>query len=196
MTTLWRRIAIGVALVAAVGTITLVALPGRLLAAGMMGGNMGGMMQSGTTSGEMNSMMRDGMMGAMMNGGHMGAMMQMMGGDMSGMHDGTGGMHGQDLSAAAGALGMTSDELVAALVAGRGVADLAKERGVDLSAVSGAMATARDAALDQLVAAGTLTQEQADQMLNHMNRAGFSTLNGAAMMQAGGPCNGAQPKTN
>ncbi|HYF95399.1 MAG TPA: hypothetical protein VD969_24575 [Symbiobacteriaceae bacterium] len=167
MTKMWKRVAIGAAIVAAVGTITLVAHPGRLLAAGMMGGGMGNMMQSG-----------------------------MMGGDMSKMHDSMSGMHEQLLGAAAGALGMTADELSQALADGRGVADLAKGKGVDLAAVTGAMEDARKAAFDEMVAAGTLTQEQADQMLEHMGKAGLTVLNGAAMMQTGGACHAAPAESN
>lgn len=175
MTKTWKQIAIGAAVVAGVAVIGLVARPGVLqAAAGMMGSGNSSMMQGGMMQGNMNSMMN---------------------GDMSKMHDAMSGMHTQELNAAAGALGMTADDLTKALADGRGVADLAKEKGVELTAVTGAMEAASKTTFDQLVAAGTMTREQADQMIDHMGKLGFMTLNGAAMMQNGGTCHTAQPQT-
>jgi hypothetical protein len=195
MTKTWKRIAIGAAVVAGVAVIGLVARPGILqAAAGMMGSGSSSMMQGGMMQGNMNSMM-NGDMSSMMNGNMADMMKGMMNGDMSQMHDTMSGMHNQELSAAAGALGMTADDLTKALADGRGVADLAKEKGVELTAVTGAMEAARKAAFDQLVTAGTMTREQADQMIDHMGKLGLMTLNGAAMMQNGGTCHTAQTQT-
>jgi lambda repressor-like predicted transcriptional regulator len=76
-------------------------------------------------------------------------------------------MHGQaDLVAQA--LGMSVDDLTAALRDGRSVADLAAEKGVALDTVVEALLAPRREALAQRVAAGNLTQAEADARLAQM----------------------------
>lgn len=100
-------------------------------------------------------------------------------------------VHDRELAAAADRLGITPADLSAALASGRGIADLAKEKGVDPAAVQEAVTAARKSALDELVASGRLTRSQADLMLNHMDSLGMTTLNAGSMMRAGGGCHGA-----
>ena len=65
-------------------------------------------------------------------------------------------------------LGMTVEDLTTALKDGKSVADLATEKGVALETIVEAIMAPRREALAQRVAAGELTQEQADQMLAQM----------------------------
>lgn len=85
------------------------------------------------------------------------------------------GLCGQaGLEAAAGALGMTADELSTQLWGGRTLADLAEAKGVDLQAVRDAVDAAcqqatRDA-IEQAVQDGRLSREQADWLLEGLDR--------------------------
>lgn len=72
------------------------------------------------------------------------------------------------LQAVAGALGITTDELIAAQRAGKTIAALAEEKGVALDTVVQAVVQAYRQVLDQRVAAGWLTREWADWMLAQM----------------------------
>lgn len=67
----------------------------------------------------------------------------------------------------ANALGITVDELAAARAEGKHVPDLATELGLDLATVRTDIQEGRTAAINQAVIDGTLTQEQADQLLSH-----------------------------
>jgi hypothetical protein len=87
-------------------------------------------------------------------------------------------MGGQEgLEAAANALGMTSEELQAALWAGKTLADIAEEKGVDLvqlqttvqEAVKAARVTAIRAAIEQALQDGTITQANADWLLQGLD---------------------------
>lgn len=69
------------------------------------------------------------------------------------------------LETVAQTLGMSVDELRAALQGGKTVADLAQEKGVALETVVNAILAERKTQLDQAVAAGRMTQEQADAIL-------------------------------
>jgi len=65
-------------------------------------------------------------------------------------------------------LGMTVDEVVAALQDGQSVADLAAEKGVALDTIVEALLAPRREALETAVENGRLTQEEADEMLAEM----------------------------
>jgi hypothetical protein len=75
------------------------------------------------------------------------------------------GRIGHGIEAAATALGMTSDELRTALRNGQTIAEVAAEKGVDIQTVIDAMAAELKTHLDEEVAAGELTQEEADAKL-------------------------------
>jgi hypothetical protein len=75
------------------------------------------------------------------------------------------GRVGHGVEAAATALGMTSDELRTALRDGQTIAEIAAEKGVDVQTVIDAMAAEVKTHLDEEVAAGERTQEEADAKL-------------------------------
>lgn len=87
-------------------------------------------------------------------------------GPPEGGHRGPGGrMGGRGLDSAAEALGITADELRTALQDGQTIAQVAESRGVDVQTVIDAMLADLKAHLDEEVAAGEHTQEEADQKL-------------------------------
>lgn len=69
------------------------------------------------------------------------------------------------IAVAAEALGLTPQELIAELQAGKTIADVAEEQGVTLEAIVDAFLAPREAALQAAVEAGRLTQEQANALL-------------------------------
>jgi hypothetical protein len=78
------------------------------------------------------------------------------------------GMHGQrgrHLAVVAEALGITEDQLRDALGGGRTIAEVAADEGVDVQAVIDALVANAGARLDQAVADGDLTRQQADERL-------------------------------
>lgn len=211
MTKLWTRIAIGAAAVGTVALATYFWMPVRNAAASMMGGGMmgGGMatmmqghMQGGDMSAMMESHMKDGKMATMMEGhmkdGNMSAMMDMMGADMTEMmsmmggdmmanmdtmHEAMAPMHQKELEAAAKVLGLSVEDLTKALSEGKTADAIAQERNVDPALIAPALAEVRASTFAELVANGTLTQDQANKMQEHMKKAGSATLGAAAMMQ-------------
>jgi hypothetical protein len=78
------------------------------------------------------------------------------------------------LEAAAGALGMTPEELSNQLWGGKTLADLADEAGVDLQEVRDAVEAAQQQAtrdaIEQAVQAGNLTREHADWLLEGLDK--------------------------
>lgn len=66
------------------------------------------------------------------------------------------------------ALGMTSDEVLAELETGISLAELAENHGVDVQVVIDAWMADMQTRMDEAVETGRLTQEQADEMLSHM----------------------------
>lgn len=83
-----------------------------------------------------------------------------------GGHDGPrGGRGGHGLDAAATALGLSADELRTELRDGSTLAEVAAEQGVAVQAVIDAMVAELEAHLDEHVANGKLTQEEADAKL-------------------------------
>lgn len=91
-------------------------------------------------------------------------------------------------AAIAGVLGITVEELDAALAGGQTLVTLAQEQGVEIEAVREAMAAARAEALEQAVADGTITEEEAAWM---QNRAGGPANRGNL---GGGPGMGPGPR--
>ena len=85
--------------------------------------------------------------------------------------EGRGGMRGgmlEGLDAAATALGITADELRTELQSGQTIAQVAEARGVDVQTVIDALVAEARTHLDEKVAAGDLTQEEADERLPTM----------------------------
>ncbi len=87
-----------------------------------------------------------------------------MGGHMMGGY----GYQGALPELLAEALDMTVDELVAALSDGQTVAELAEAQGLDLADVAAAVVAPHVERVQQAVADGYLTQEQADWMIEEM----------------------------
>ena len=83
-----------------------------------------------------------------------------------GMGHGRGGPGGARLDAAAEALGLSVEDLRTALQDGQTLAEAAQAQGVDPQAVIDALVGEAKAHLDEEVAEGDLTQEEADQKLS------------------------------
>jgi hypothetical protein len=114
---------------------------------------------------------------------------------------GTGMMHGHGMgmmrnwdnaqhpmfASIAAALGLTPDELVAELQAGKTINEIAAERDVDIQTVYDAALAVHTAHLAAQVAASTMTQEQADanQAWMEANIANLPMFSGTGMMGAG-----------
>jgi hypothetical protein len=83
-------------------------------------------------------------------------------------HGGPGGpgghMLGAGMDVVANALGITTDELKTDLQNGQSIADIAKAKGVDPATVVQAITDAANTKLDEAVASGKLTQDQADKI--------------------------------
>ena len=90
-----------------------------------------------------------------------------------------GGRH-LDLSVVAESLGTTEDELRTALEAGQTIAEVAAEKGVDVQTVIDSIVADRKARLDEKVAAGDLTQAEADERLADAGERATALVNGEA----------------
>jgi len=127
---------------------------------GMMQGNgRGGMMQG-------NSYGPGGMVGGRGNGYGPGGMMGRRGLDVA---RGEGPMHEYMLSAFAEAVNLTAQEVETRLEAGETFKEIALAQGITQDQFPDLVTQVRQAALDAAVADGTITQAQADLMLEHMN---------------------------
>ena len=80
----------------------------------------------------------------------------------------------------AGALGMTNTELRAALAEDKTIAEVASDRGVEVQAVIDALVSEHKTHLDEHVAAGDITQEQADERLANFTEHATALVNGEA----------------
>ncbi len=106
--------------------------------------------------------------------GHGGGRGQMMG---------IGGPENSLISIAAEKLGLTNDELIAELQAGKTIADVAAEKNVAVDTIVDAVVAAHTERLNEQVANGQLTQEQADAMLVLMKANVTERLNGQGPAQ-------------
>jgi len=104
------------------------------------------------------------------------------------------------LAVAAELTGLTEEELLAELEDGKTIPVLLEEMGVDLSVFHQAVADARQAAVDEAVAAGTITPEQAQVMFQRMEERQAAGEQGPHGPQAGaaqtlgeGTCDGTGP---
>jgi len=84
--------------------------------------------------------------------------------------DGFGPMHEYMVDAFAEALGMTPEDLQAQIDAGKTPWQVAQSQGLTDEQIRDLMLKAHDKALDAAVAAGVITQEQADWMDSHMEQ--------------------------
>lgn len=91
------------------------------------------------------------------------------------------------LSVVADTLGMTEDELRTALEDGQTLADLAGEQGVDVQTVVDALVASHKDRLDQAVAAGDITWEQAEEMLARAEERATALVNGERPAMRGHP---------
>ncbi len=80
------------------------------------------------------------------------------------------------LDAAAGALNLTSEELATQLQSGQTIEQIAEAQGTTVKAVTDAVLAASRTQLDEAVAAGTITQAQADEIYAHMQEHGADLL--------------------
>ena len=87
-------------------------------------------------------------------------------------------------------LGMPVADLLAATNAGQTIAQIAEAQGVALADVAAAMVAPRAAQLAQAVEAGTLTREQADEMLATMTAHMLENLTAGKTFGGGGGGNG------
>jgi hypothetical protein len=122
-------------------------------------------------------MMADGDFGPRFGMGPGGGRGQMMG---------PGGPENSLISIAAEKLGLTNDELIAELQAGKTIADVAAEKNVALNTIVDAVVAAHTERLNEQVANGQLTQEQADAMLVLMKANVTERLNGQGPAQGRG----------
>jgi polyhydroxyalkanoate synthesis regulator phasin len=76
-----------------------------------------------------------------------------------------GRLGGAPIGVATEKLGMSAEELMAEIQAGKSIADVAREKGVDVQEIADAYMEQLRARLGQAVENGRLTQEQADSML-------------------------------
>ncbi len=124
--------------------------------------------------------------GMMGQGGYYGNMMngvshsEMMGGSAAGWGNyawmdqvhvwmsASGGMHDTIWKGLAGILGLTTGELNAQLAGGKTITQLAEAKGISQDQLNQKLASLVKAGLDQAVADKKITQEEADQMLQHM----------------------------
>ena len=108
---------------------------------------------------------------------------------MMGAYDGEEGpMHDYMLQGFADAFGLTVEELQAQLDAGETMYTIAEAQGISLEDFRALMIQVRTAALNQMVADGVITQEQADWMLERMSQmgqGGYGSGSGSCPMGSG-----------
>ena len=98
----------------------------------------------------------------------------------SGERQGQGGMHGfhgeGTIEAVSGILGLTAEEIQAQRLEGKRLVEIAATQGVSEDALVAAIMAVKTEAIQQRVADGTLTQEQATLMLQTMEQATILSL--------------------
>jgi hypothetical protein len=109
-----------------------------------------------------------------------------------GGHFGIGGAFMQ-LDAAASYLGLTEAQLRAQLANGKTLAQIANDRNKSVSGLVAAMTAAAKKQLDAAVAAGKLSQSQADGVLKDLQQRITDIVNGKRPTFGGGPFRGVRP---
>ncbi len=115
------------------------------------------------------------------------------GNGMMGGRSGYGPMHDYVEQALAEKLGLTEAKVEEQLAAGKTMAQIALDNGIAEANVQTILTEVHKTALDKAVAAGVLTREQADWMLQNMQNRwddGMPCLNGGQPGQGYGPGNG------
>jgi polyhydroxyalkanoate synthesis regulator phasin len=107
------------------------------------------------------------------------------GGDRPGRHHVPGGRMGVGLDIVANTLGITADEVRTALQSGQTIADLAVSKGKTAQDVIDAVVAEATTRLNAQVAAGTITQPEADSRLAELTTMATAFVNNAP--PAGGP---------
>ncbi|MBI3967249.1 MAG: hypothetical protein HY329_16565 [Chloroflexi bacterium] len=102
------------------------------------------------------------------------------------------GMHAPIFPAIAQRLGITEPELMTQLRSGTRLSDLAAQKNVSKDDLKAAVTTAVKTDLDAKVAAGQMTQQQADQILLHVQQEFENLWNGTMPQRGGGPRGGGQ----
>jgi len=95
-------------------------------------------------------------------------------------------IHTQVVGDVAGRLGMTAAELSKAMADGKSLAQIAADQNVAIGEVRAAMTSSMKTALDQLVEAKQLTQEQVGPILGYMEQNLAFCLNGTGGGMMGG----------
>jgi len=95
-----------------------------------------------------------------------------MGTRLAGNDGAYGPLHDDMIAALAQGLGMSTEDLQARLAKGETVASIAQEKGLTLDQFRTLWQEARQKAINAAVAAGTITQQQADRMLQQTGRIG------------------------
>lgn len=106
---------------------------------------------------------------------------------MAPMHD---RRNGERLDAVSGLLGITSDELKTELRSGKSLAEIATEKGVDTQKVIDAIVAEMTEKVNEKVAEGRITQDQADTMLANAVERVTAMVNGEHPARAFGHENG------
>jgi hypothetical protein len=114
-------------------------------------------------------------------------------GMMRGAQGAQGPMHQYMVTALAGKLNLSVDELQAKIEAGERPYDIAKALGLSDEQIQSLLAEAHAEALQAAVAAGALTQEQADFMSQRMAQMHQNGFGGRGAGFGGCPMSGAQP---
>jgi hypothetical protein len=107
-------------------------------------------------------------------------------GRMFGMGGRWGGPENSLVAVAAEKLGMTRDELLTELQAGKSIAEVAAEKNVAVDTIVEAVLAPRTERINELVANGQLTQEQADTMLAQMKANVTTQINTQGLPQGRG----------
>ncbi len=100
-------------------------------------------------------------------------------------HRGGPGRGPGNLETAAGAIGVTVDELRTALQGGQSLAEVAQSKGVDLEAVVSALVADKQARIAEKVASGDITQAEADEKLAQLTERTRAFVNGEAPAPGG-----------
>jgi hypothetical protein len=108
-------------------------------------------------------------------------------GPMQGRRGGMGGPQQSLVAVAAGKLGMTQADLIAQLQGGKTIAQVAAARNVAPNTIVDAFVATRQARMTEAVAAGRMTQAQADAMLATMRTNVTARLNQPWSPQGNGP---------